>query len=331
MPTQTDRLLKLREASEPGQIPYCSKSRVKKFLTCPEKFNYSYLKGYKQPETRYMRRGTVVHEAIEDYYAEAETFVKQYGVFPSLGEMVSFLPDTARWADHTEPYITNFLQFERRRQEALYHLDSEEEAANEWLPVAVEAEEWLDDPLGYGDESIPWMGYADAIYSSRSFPQITDDKGVVIVDFKTGKTPNKKYRDEGIFLEGEYYAMLFESEWDVAGVAGYYPRGDDLIVAPLKESRREKIREVVHKFQALNREQPEHLPIDEQPLCYWNEGDGNHCPYYDMCSSTWGEPLKHADRTREMFAAGRSPYDIADELECDVGSVYYAKKKLGIS
>jgi CRISPR/Cas system-associated exonuclease Cas4 (RecB family) len=333
MPTQTDRLLTLREASEPGQIPYCSKSRVKKALTCWEQFNYSYLKGYKEPETRYMRRGTVVHEAIEDYYAEAKAFVDTYGVFPSLNEMVGFLPDFVRWADHTEPYISNFLAYERRRQEATYDLgiSTEEEAAQLWLPVAVEAEEWLDDPLNYGSEAIPWMGYADAIYPAATFPEIETDDGVVIVDFKTGKTPNKKYRDEGIYLEGEYYAMLFESEWDVAGVAGYYPKGDDLIVSPLKESRREKIREVVHKFQSLNRKAEDHLPINEQPLCKWGEGQDEQCSYYDMCSSRWGEPLKHADKTREMFAAGMSPHEIAAELDCDPNHVYYAKKKLDLS
>ncbi|OYR54993.1 RecB family exonuclease [Halorubrum halodurans] len=331
MPTQTNRLLELREAGEPGEIPYVSKSRVKKWITCPEQFNYSYLKGYKEPENRYMRRGTVVHEAIEDYYAEAEAFVEKYGVMPSLRELVGFLPDSIRWADHTEPYITNFLCFERRRQEALYHLDTEEEAAREWLPVAVEAEEWLDDPLGYGDDAIPWMGYADAIYPASGFPEIDADEGVVIVDFKTGKTPDPKYRDEGIYLEGEYYAMLFESEWEVAGVAGYYPKADDLIVSPLKESRQEKIREVVHAFQAVSGTAPGHLDTDEQPLCYWDEGEGNHCPYYDMCSSRWGEPLKHADKTRELLDSGLSEYEVAAELDCEPNHVYYAKKKLGIN
>lgn len=324
MPAQTDRVLELREGVEQGEIPYVSKSRVKKWLTCNEKFNYSYLKGYKEPETRYMRRGTVVHEAIEDYYANAAAFVEERGRTPTIAEMVDLLPESRRWADYTEPYITNFLQFEARRARNA-------PTPEEWLPVAVEAEEWLDDPLDYGDEAIPWMGYADGIYPASGFPEIETDEGVVIVDFKTGKTPIPKYRDEGIYLEGEYYAMLFASEWDVSGVAGYYPKNDDLIVSPLKPERRAKIRQVVHEMQAVSGTDPAHLEINEQPLCYWDEGEGNHCPYYDMCASRWGEPLKHADDTREMLAAGMSPHEVAEQLGCDANHVYYAKKKLGIS
>lgn len=324
MPAQTNRVLELREGVEQGEIPYVSKSRVKKWITCPEKFNYSYLKGYKEPETRYMRRGTVVHEAIEDYYAEAEAFVEERGQTPTLREIVDLLPDTRRWADHTEPYITNFIRFELRRAR-------DAPTPEEWLPVAVEAEEWLDDPLGYGDDAIPWMGYADAIYPASAFPQIEATEGVVIVDFKTGKTPIEKYREEGIYLEGEYYAMLFESEWEVAGVAGYYPKGDDLIVSPLKASRREKIEEVVHAFQSVSGTDPGHLEINEQPLCKWGEGDDEQCPYYNMCSSRWGEPLKHAEKTREMLQSGMTPHEVAAKLDCEPNHVYYAKKKLGIS
>ena len=324
MPTQTNRLIELREAAEPGEIPYLSKSRIKKWVTCPEQFNFSYLKGYKEPENRYMRRGTDVHETFEDYYANAYQFVEIEGRTPTLTELVDLLPESSRWFLFSEPYISNFLLFEMRRARNA-------PTPEDWLPVEVEGEAWLDDPLGYGDDSIPMMGYADAIYPASGFPEIDGDDGVVIVDFKTGRTPNEKYRDEGIYLEGEYYAMLFESEWDVAGVAGYYPKNDDLIVSPLKESRREKILSVAEAMQEVSGMDPGHLEIEEQPLCYYGEEEGQHCPYYSICESRWGEPLKHADRTREMFAAGMSPNEIAAELDCEPNHVYYAKKKLVIS
>jgi|APHM01.1.fsa_nt_gi hypothetical protein len=324
MPTQSDKLQELREGAADNELPYCSKSRVKKWLNCQEKFNMSYLKGYKEPENRYMRRGTDVHETYEDYYRNAELFVLEHDRTPNLSELVELLPDTRRWEIHTEPYITNFLLYEARRADNAPTPD-------DWLPVEVEAEGWLEDPLGYGDEAIPLMGYADAIYPANSFPEVNTDEGVLIVDFKTGKTPNKKYRDEGIYLEGEYYAMLFESDYEVAGVAGYYPRGNDLITAPLKPERRAKIENVIEEMQAVNGTDVDHLPITEQPLCYYGPGEGEHCPYYNMCSSRWGEPLKHADKTRDMLAAGMSEYQVAAELDCSTSHVYYAKKKLGIS
>ena len=65
-----------------------------------------------------MRRGTDVHETFEDYYAEAEAFVAERGRVPTLPEMAfALLPVSTRWADYTEPYISNFLLFETRRAE----------------------------------------------------------------------------------------------------------------------------------------------------------------------------------------------------------------------
>ena len=328
MPTQTDKLTTLRDSTEPGQIPYVSKSRVKKFITCPEKFFFSYIKGLKGPETGPMRRGTNIHETFEDYYENVTEYVNETGELPE--DLVAFLPSSERWADYLEPYISNFLVFEQRRLD--YCKDEYgEKASHFWLPLAIEAEEWLDDPLDYGDDAIPWMGYADAIYSAAAFPEVDGGAGeVVIVDFKSGKVPNKKYRNDGIYLEGEYYAMLFESEWSVAAVSGYYPLKDELIVSPLKKARRDKIRDVVHGFQDMNVETPDHLEIEEQPLCRWGEGDDEACPYYNMCASTFGEPLKHADRTRALHEKGYSKGEIADDLGCDYGAVSYAFYKLGL-
>lgn len=324
MPTQSNKLKELREAAEENELPYCSKSRIKKWLNCQEKFNFGYLKGYKEKENMYMRRGTDVHEAIEDYYANAEVFVAENNRTPTLSEIVELLPDSRRWADYTEPYMTHFMLFEGRRAE---HVSEPED----WLPVEVEAEAWVEDPLGFGNEAIPLMGYADAIYPARAFPELATNDGVLIVDFKTGKTPNPKYRDEGIYLEGEYYAMLFESDYEVAGVAGYYPRGDELITAPLDPERRQKIINVLYKMQEVNGTDVDHLPINEQPLCYYGTGEGEHCAYYNMCSSRFGEPLKHSEKTKEMLNSGYSEYEVAAELQCEPGHVYYAKKKLGIS
>ena len=343
MPAQTERVERLRDESPPGNIPYASKSRIGKYITCPEKFYFSYIKGYKAEETGAMRRGTNIHETIEEYYENVTQHVNSTRAFPD--DLVQFLPNVDRWSDYLEPYITNFLVFEQRRMEVCreqvarthaqmdddqLHSTPEEEAASLWLPAEIEAEEWLEDPLGYGDKAIPWMGYADAIYPAAAFPEVKQNSGVVIVDFKTGKTPDEKYRDDGIYLEGEYYGMLFKSEYDVAAVAGYYPKNDDLIISPLKQSRRDKIRGVVEDFQRFNEETPDHLETDEQPLCYYGEGEDQKCPYYNMCESTWGEPLKHADRTRELHEQGCSKAEIADDLGCDYGAVNYAYYKLGL-
>jgi CRISPR/Cas system-associated exonuclease Cas4 (RecB family) len=326
MPTQSDRLTTLRDSTPAGQLPYISKSRLTKYVKCPEQFRYSYVQGLKEPGTIYTRRGTIIHEVIEDYYYAVEAFVDETNEFPA--DLVEFLPEWDRWADYMNPYLSNFINFEYARMD---YCEENRHGPREWLPVGIEAESWLDDPLPDREgRQPPWMGYADAIYNDFTVPGVEPSGGVVITDFKTGKTPKKQYRNEGIYLEGEYYAVLFEQEWDVTAVAGYYPKGDDLIVSPLKESRREFIYETIAEMLDMMESGDPHWEINEQPLCKWGPDKDEQCSYYDICSSTWGEALKHDDQLREMVDAGMTPYQIADELGTESHYVSYAIRKLNL-
>lgn len=274
MPTQSDRLTELRENAADGELPYISKSRVTTFKTCPRKFYYQYVKGLRTPENFYMKRGTRVHEAFETYYENVLKTWEKVGFVYGESYLYEYLPeDTLEWADFTEPFISNFLLFEARRLRAVDDVE-------DFLPVGIEAEGWDE------DMAPPWMGYADVILKAASVPEIEDDEGVVIVDFKTGKTPKPEYRDDGIFLEGEYYAILFEGKWDIAAVAGYFPKNDDLIVSPLDEERRARIYEYVEEM--TESDLREHFPIREQPLCKWGSDDDQQCDFYNICSSKWG-------------------------------------------
>jgi len=222
-----------------------------------------------------MARGSRIHKAVEIYY---ENVVAEYercsGVYADL---TRYLPDDSElWADFIEPFITNFLLFEHRRRD---HCASSDGKMSDFPPVGIEAEGW--------DESYtpPMMGYADVILPSGSLPEV-GGSGVVIVDLKTGKTPDVKYRDEGIFLEGEYYSYLFKDDWDVDAVAGYYPKNDDFIISDLDESRLASIFDMVDSMKS-SRER-EDFPTKPQPLCKWGSGDDEQCEFYDICSTSWG-------------------------------------------
>ncbi len=273
MPTQSDKLIELRENAADGELPYISKSRVTTYKTCPRKFYFSYIKGLRGPSNFYMKRGTRIHTAFETYYENILDVWYDEGVV--YDDLSLYLPeDTMGWGDFTEPFISNFLLFENRRRDAV-----DDPAA--FLPVGIEAEGWDE------QTSPPWMGYADAILQAESVPEVETDEGVVIVDFKTGKTPDPKYRDDGIFLEGEYYAVLFEDEWDIAAVAGYFPKNDDFIVSPLDDERRERIFRYVSEMTAS--ELRENFPIKEQPLCKWGPEEDSQCDFYEICPSRWGK------------------------------------------
>ena len=273
MPTQSDKLIELRENAADGELPYISKSRVTTYKTCPRKFYFSYIKGLRGPSNFYMKRGTRIHTAFETYYENILDVWYDEGVV--YDDLSLYLPeDTLGWGDFTQPFITNFLLFEYRRLDAVDEL-------SDFIPVGIEAEGW--------DEttSPPWMGYADAILQAASVPEVDANSGVVIVDFKTGKTPDPKYRDDGIFLEGEYYAVLFEDEWDIAAVAGYFPKNDDFIVSPLDDERRERIFRYVDEM--TESELRENFPIKEQPLCKWDSDEDSQCDFYEICPSRWGK------------------------------------------
>ncbi|ELY47352.1 RecB family exonuclease [Natronorubrum sulfidifaciens] len=274
MPEQSDVLAELRDETEDGELPYISKSRITTYKTCPRKFYLTYIKGLRTPDTYYTKRGRQVHEAYERYYENVLEHYEATGEIPE--DLTEMLPsDVSLWADWIELYISNFILFEQDRL-------AEAATPEEYLPVAVEAEGWD------WEQSPPWMGYADVIVNASSVPQVDRDSGVVIVDFKTGKTPDPKYRDDGIFLEGEYYAVLFEEQLDVAAVAGYFPMNDDFVVSPLDSERRERIYQYVEEMTASD--DLENFPIKEQPLCKWKPDDDCQCDFYSICPSTWGQP-----------------------------------------
>lgn len=294
-------------------MPYISKSRIKTYKTCPRSFFYKYWCENREPENYYMVRGSQVHRAFEEFHENLSEYIEEKGERPHR-----FAPLMSDWEDYSqwlEPHIGNFWRFEERRWDTAEHevvkadalmssqfstsgLDIPAETLNLWDPIEVEAEAWLGEPPEFwvddhgepdyvsgsppvGD--IPWMGFADVILNTASVPGI-EGSGVVILDYKTGKVPDKRYREDGIFLEGEYYGMLFEEFFDVDGVAGYYPKKDELIVSPYPSTdRRRDIKSAVLGMQKPP--ETENYDLDENPLCHYGHGK---CFFYEECPSTWG-------------------------------------------
>jgi hypothetical protein len=295
-------------------LPYISKSRVKEFKKCPRSFYWTYICGERAPENYYMKRGTAVHETFEEFHHTLSAFIEEHGSAPE--NFTELLPDHSKWGQWIE-MVGHFFAFERRRMKeshfqaveelgiGLSPKENEENAQRTldfWDPIEIEAEAWLGEPPDSWINSerggqpdyvsgqppvgeAPWMGRADVIVDTRSVPEV-DGTGVTIIDYKTGSVPDERYRDEGIFLEGEYYGMLFEEFFDVDAVAGYYPGADELIVSPYPdEDRRKDIRFAVIGMQ---REPTiENFDIDQQPLCHWNNGKGEGmCHFHEVCPTS---------------------------------------------
>jgi RecB family exonuclease len=335
MPGESDKIKQARTEAETDPmrpVPYISKSRLKTYVTCPMKFYFKYILGRRGDPTFYTARGTQVHRAFENFYENVrDDLEKAYNSTLLNG----FLPgqqtgqtqaEATDWANHTVPFISNFLKFEKRRR-------IESQTQINWEPVGIEEEGWLEYDWNDSRWNVPLMGFADLVVWSASLPDdiVKANTGVTILDFKTGSVPDKQYRDEGIYLEQEFYATIFEEtmDYEVTGVAAYYPKTDVTIGAELSESRRSFMDQKLHEIVALSfHAEKEWFPIEEQPLCAWSNGKGDGmCDHYSDCDSEWG--LEHFSGPTYQHAIDAKPDEFFEqETEIrEVGGIYDMKNR----
>jgi hypothetical protein len=324
MPERSDRIEAAYEAAGEYELPYISKSRVMMWLKNPEHFRLKYLEGIEPGETDAMVRGTRIHETFEHYY---DTTVETGG--PLERQEAGLPADRQLWADFLEPYVTNFLRWESERAAAV-------DEPTAYLPLAVEEERWVDPVLGCDGEP-EWMGLADVILPAAALPAVPKSSGVVIVDFKTGSVPAEQYRDEGIFTELAYYAILFEDKYDVAATAAYYPREDELLwqdsESPEFSNAAERVFETVREMVAACRDYEGDTKFEakEGPLCKWGLSDDEESDFYGVCSKcTWGVPAKNENTFRAMVEEGYTDAGIADALGTSIDAVNYWKYKMDL-
>jgi CRISPR/Cas system-associated exonuclease Cas4 (RecB family) len=284
------------EQAESGALhPYLSKSRVMGYIKNPRHFYLKYVVGIREPENQAMFRGGRVHKVFEDYYEAVLSDVGRNGVLSHPDDLTRYLPeDTTEWAAWTEPYVVNFVAWERRRLNAAREYvrltrksNIKEETALLYAPVAVEDELWDWESFGY-----PVMGFADVVLWSASVPEVEADEGVTVIDHKTGKSENGfKYGDKpgGVLDELEYYTMLFEGEYEVTATAIYYPKDDALLTATPDEERRAKLVTEINTLCELG-DSEEEYPTSPGPLCMYGADPSKRSSYYDLCPDCkWGQ------------------------------------------
>lgn len=311
-----DHLTRDQELAEAEDFEYISKSRITQWKKCPRKFYYKYVLGLREESTEALERGSDIHEIFEEYYENAQDYVDEHGEIPD--NLLDLLPPEEKYMKYMEPYIANFLEREQERAE-------HSKNAEVWRPIEVEkyAEKH------HLDENTPIMGYADIIFHAGSLHKVEEKEGEVIIDFKTGDTPNKNYLDEGIYLEGEFYAMLFEDEYDIVGIGGYYPKENDYLITKREVKRQDEIKDTVEIMLDSGMSIEDYEAV-EQPLCAWGDGEDERCPYYEMCESSWAEPIDNREKFEDLHSLGVSDWRIADLLETSVNAVQYWKRKLDL-
>lgn len=237
---EVENLVPSQEKLERGLL-YCSKSRVQTYLQCPAKFHWKYWCEHRPPGTVATERGSEIHEAFELFHVNLIEYLETPGAeYPE--RLAQFMPeDHSLWMQWLDPFVGNFLRFEKRRfREAFDSVvethgmpysnrdarQANQIALDRWKPIGVEQEFWLGeppeeydradpdyvDPRGPPVGDIPWMGKADLIAPTRSVPGIEGD-GVVIIDYKTGTAPNVKYSPDAPFYDEVLDGKMRETEF----------------------------------------------------------------------------------------------------------------------
>lgn len=281
--------------TEPQHI---SKSRVKKVHTCEAQYRMSYVEGHKAPENKHMRKGSELHAAFEHYYGAA----KQQGAFDDVkatweevtDRIIDILPGATDdlWGNFSSSHVLSFVGFEAdrilRKSERLT------------FPAVEQEVRW--ENAGFAD-GVPLMGYVDAIYPAEGFPWTDNDDGVTIVDFKTGSVPDEDYRwDGGIYTELSFYDMVVRNgtDYDVTGLAAYYPQEDEVLTLNVEEACDRGHVEVVEGTKQILRihDEPDSARAEANPLCCYGDEKGQQCEFYapnkevdfeaGVCESDWG-------------------------------------------
>lgn len=322
MPRRSERYAEAHAEAADGEMPYISKSRVMSWVKNPEHFRLKYLEGFSVETTEAMDRGLRIHESIEQYYVNALD-----DPLTAMDDPAALLPDETRlWAPYIEPYISNFFVWERQRlQEA--RATSEEHAVDLWLPTGVEQEIWVE-----LDDGPPWNGIADILLPAASLQEVAVDDGMVVVDVKTGKVPDEKYRGNGIYLELAYYEYVFgRAGYDIVGSGAYYPRSNTFLSRPDNDDHMVTVGNAINELlDAVEDYDGEHFETNPGPLCKWGLSDDEESSFYGICPCSWGVPANNPDTFKELVESGVGANQIAEQMNTTPDAVGYWTYKMDL-
>jgi putative RecB family exonuclease len=217
-----------------------SPSRAKDYQQCPKLFYYKTILGLQTPPTEATARGTVAHHAFEHIFdhpkGERTPEVALTYIRPAWEVMINPLVDRSSVEKGSPEYIirekeTSFRDLHEPGSSSELKLvnsaldyiaiiplgsDAETKFINS-IETAVKGWFFMEDPNVFEPTfrekyisafigKAPVHGYIDRIDETHS----GDTKKVWISDYKTGKVPNEKYREEA-FFQLAIYALLVQA------------------------------------------------------------------------------------------------------------------------
>ena len=219
------------EYTEDGKEPILkvTKSSFGSFQWCPRKYTFSYIDRLRQDQTEAMRKGTIVHNAREDFFNE---FDVKKAENMSQRELVDYCVSLHPIDEFTEMYETMSI-FEANR---FMDMKNNEMPLENFVPAANEVT--LDAEIDVSGYKIHLQGIIDRMFF--------EDGNYIPFELKTGLW--KDYKTTSMRKEMAFYKLLYENCPDEILIekglepnlsmthwGWYYPASNYVLVEPVKK------------------------------------------------------------------------------------------------
>jgi len=219
------------EYTEDGKEPILkvTKSSFGSFQWCPRKYSFSYIDRLRQDQTEAMRKGTIVHNAREDFFNE---FDVKKAENMSHRELVNYCVALHPIDEYAEMYETMSI-FEANR---FMDMKNNGMTLENFIPAANEVT--LDAEIEVSGYKIHLQGIIDRMFF--------EDGNYIPFELKTGLW--KDYKTTSMRKEMAFYKLLYENCPDeiliekglepnlsMSHWGWYYPASNYVLVEPVKK------------------------------------------------------------------------------------------------
>ena len=246
-----------------------TKSSFGTFQWCPKKYEFSYVQRLPQDQTEAMRKGTIVHNAREDFFKSFD--IKKADNY-SHNELVAYCMSLYPLDDYVELYENMAILDANRFMEA------KEDTVENYLPVVNEV--LLDAEINVGEYTVHLQGIIDRMF--------LEGESHIPMELKTG--PWKDYKTTMMRKEMAFYKLLFDNcpneileehnvdpDIPITHWGWYYPQSHYITVEPVKPRSETAVMKGIEKL----------IEAYEQgvfPTKFFHK-TCSHCSFYGICDA----------------------------------------------